>query len=54
MAAPMDKTNSDNFAINLVNDKLGDDIKSLKSLMDIYNEYKEKQKTLEGQVTTKI
>ncbi|XP_053393642.1 RAD50-interacting protein 1-like isoform X2 [Mercenaria mercenaria] len=51
MAAPMGKSDSDKFAIEFVNAKLGDDIKSLKSVRDLYREYRDKQKSLESQLS---
>lgn len=50
MAAPMEMSESDRFAIELVNGKLGDDIKSLKSVKELYKQFKDKQKTLESKV----
>lgn len=50
MAAPMEKTESEKFAIAFVNENFKDDLKTLKSVKDLYSQYKDKQKTLESQV----
>ncbi|KAL4240718.1 RAD50-interacting protein 1 [Mactra antiquata] len=51
MAASTDKTASDHFTINLLNDKFGNDFKSLNSVKEIFKEYKQKQKTLESKLS---
>jgi hypothetical protein len=51
MAAPMKKTESENFAIEFVNEKFKDDLKTLKSVKELYMQYKDQQKSLESQVT---
>jgi len=51
MAASMDLPKSDKFAIEFVNDRFKNDIKSLRSVKEIYGKYKEEKRALEGRVS---
>lgn len=51
MAAPMEKSDSEIFAIELVNGKLGSEIKSLKTVRELFQQYKDEQKSLESQLS---